>query len=138
MLQTKVKRKTYQEKITEFNELYSPFEFIECVESQDGWCCEACGSHAPGHFFLYEDKNGRTRHVGGVCHEKLITTWRGRCEGCRCIRIVTKIEVRLPNGTKVIEPLCGECVNEWLTHPHPEGENKLYQLLMERHRVQRR
>ena len=97
MLQTKVKRKTYQEKIKEFNELYSPFEFIECVESQDGWCCEACGSHAPGHFFLYEDKNGRTRHVGGVCHEKLITTWRGRCEGCRCIRIVTKIEVRLPH-----------------------------------------
>jgi len=48
MLQTKVKRKTYKEKIAEFNKLYGPFEFIDHVEAQDGWRCEACGSHAPG------------------------------------------------------------------------------------------
>ena len=131
MPKTKVKRKTYQEKIKEFNNLYSPFEFMD-VEDNAEWRCDACGSHIPGHFYIYQDKNGVLRHVGVECHKKLITTWRGRCEGCRCIRIVTKIEVRLPNGTKVIEPLCDECVNKWLKHPHPEGENKLYQLLMER------
>ena len=138
MLQTKVRRKTYKEKIAEFNKLYGPFEFIDHVEAQDGWRCEACGSHAPGHFFLYQDRFGNICHVGGECHTNLITTWKGRCEGCRCIRTVIKTKVKLPNRIEVIEPLCDDCIDKWLKHPHPEGENKLEQLLMERHRVRRR
>lgn len=130
---TQEKVRTYEQKVTEFNDLYAPFTFIDCEGSQDGQRCELCGSHAPGHFYLYEDKNGNLRHVGGDCNQRLITTWRGRCEGCHTNQTVTKIEIRLPNGKIVTEPLCKECRFQWLKRPHREGENRLYNMLMEKH-----
>ena len=128
-------RKTYEEKVAEFNKLYAPLSFIDIVESQDGERCEVCGSHAPGAFHIYEDKDGKTHHVGRECSKLLITTWKGRCEGCRRVRTVTKLEICLPNGKKVTVPLCEECISLWLGRPHPEGENKLYNLLMKKRRV---
>ena len=123
-------RKTYEEKVAEFNKLYAPLSFIDIVESNDGERCEVCGSHAPGAFYIYEDKDGKTHHAGRECSKLLITTWKGRCEYCHRLRIIEKGEVRLPNGRKVIVALCEECVSLWLKRPHPEGENKLYNSLM--------
>lgn len=122
----------YEERVTEFDNLYGPFELLDMIawhdlveDEKDKPRCAACGSHMPKGFHWIEGKKGQQFYVGCCCYEKLTETYMGRCQAChRNRRVITWRVVDKQYGAYRV-PLCDECKDKYIERLE-DGDIKLY------------